>query len=590
MSGVNGWQLATLAAVAAAAEPGDAAGLACRAEYSLLDRAPEESVVPAAAVHGLGLLAWAPLGRGVLTGKYRHGTPADSRGASPHFTRYVGRHRTEHAARVVEAVATAADGLGTSPLAVACAWVRDRIGVSASVVVGARDRAQLLGSLAAEDIAAAGRDPLRARRCQPAWRTSDGRAPDRTSAELRVGPGVPDVFAEFCAAGLWPGLGQTLAAQLAEAGITRPERRDGGERWPALPRMTDRRANRLVTSFVGAGQLYDVVELLVPAGDPGPLGGPAGGRAGRRRRGRRCAPTRGGCWSLPDAAVAQADRLARAIDPDVRRDDPRRGRALVDWTLARFARDGHTAAPDRCRRRRRPRPFGVDADAGRSAPRSTAGGVVRVADPAGSGDPWVARHALAAAESAIADGLARLVRSAKPLAGEERCSGAVTDLDAVQAGAVSLAAAHGVSLLTGGPGTGKSRTVAAIVALCRKVDATIALAAPTGRAAKRLEELAGNNATTVHRLLGARPRGRGSDRSRAGRSGLDLRPRRRQPDRGRRGGGRRGLDAGRRARRRADRRPGRRHPPGDRRRPGAAAVHRAGPGARRPHRQRRRFR
>ena len=42
--------------------------------------------------------------------------------------------------------------------------------------------------------------------------------------------------------------------------------------------------------------------------------------------------------------------------------------------------------------------------------------------------------------------------------------------------------------------------------MCRAIDATIALAAPTGRAAKRLEELAGNNATTIHRLLGARPR------------------------------------------------------------------------------------
>jgi len=52
---------------------------------------------------------------------------------------------------VVEAVATAAEGLGTSPLAVACAWVRDRSAVS-SVVIGARDRAQLLGSLAAEEI------------------------------------------------------------------------------------------------------------------------------------------------------------------------------------------------------------------------------------------------------------------------------------------------------------------------------------------------------------------------------------------------------------------------------------------------------
>ncbi|MGI8418662.1 MAG: aldo/keto reductase, partial [Nakamurella sp.] len=68
-----------------------------------------------------------------------------------HYARYVGRHRTDVAARIVEAVATAADGLGTSPLAVACAWVRDSPGVT-SAVVGARDPAQLLGSLAAEDV------------------------------------------------------------------------------------------------------------------------------------------------------------------------------------------------------------------------------------------------------------------------------------------------------------------------------------------------------------------------------------------------------------------------------------------------------
>ena len=150
VSGVNGWQLATLAGWLKAGSPGTPL-VSVESEYSLLERGPEESVLPAAAVHGLGFLAWAVLGRGVLTGKYRHGTPADSRGASPHFTRYVGRYRTDQSARIVEAVATAAEGLGTSPLAVACAWVRDRSAVS-SVVIGARDRAQLLGSLAAEQI------------------------------------------------------------------------------------------------------------------------------------------------------------------------------------------------------------------------------------------------------------------------------------------------------------------------------------------------------------------------------------------------------------------------------------------------------
>jgi aryl-alcohol dehydrogenase-like predicted oxidoreductase len=148
VSGHAGWQLATHAAcLTAIGHP----LVAVQNEYSLLARSVEDSILPAAALHGAGLLGWAPLGRGVLTGKYRTGTPADSRGASVHFERYVAHHRTDAAARIVEAVVTAADGLGTSPLAVACAWVRDRAGVSAAVV-GARDAAQLLGALASEDL------------------------------------------------------------------------------------------------------------------------------------------------------------------------------------------------------------------------------------------------------------------------------------------------------------------------------------------------------------------------------------------------------------------------------------------------------
>ena len=148
VSGYAGWQLATLATWLSSI---GCPAVSAETEYSLVERSAEESLLPAAAVHGMGVLAWAPLGRGVLTGKYRHGTPADSRGASAHFSRYVGRHLRPDAARVVEAVVTAAEGLGTSPLAVACAWVRDRRGV-ASTIVGARDNAQLLGSLAAVDV------------------------------------------------------------------------------------------------------------------------------------------------------------------------------------------------------------------------------------------------------------------------------------------------------------------------------------------------------------------------------------------------------------------------------------------------------
>ena len=68
--------------------------------------------------------------------------------------------------------------------------------------------------------------------------------------------------------------------------------------------------------------------------------------------------------------------------------------------------------------------------------------------------------------------------------------------------AVELAAKRGVIILTGGPGTGKTTTVRGIVALFEKMGLDIVLAAPTGRAAKRMSELTGREAQTVHRLLG----------------------------------------------------------------------------------------
>jgi aryl-alcohol dehydrogenase-like predicted oxidoreductase len=146
VSNYSGWQLAT-----AAMTPSTFPLISTQVEYSLLERGIEREVASAALHHGIGLLPWAPLGRGVLTGKYRNGTPPDSRGASAHFAGYVEQHRNERAARIVQAVATAADGLGTSALCVALAWVRDRPGVVAPVV-GARDTNQLIASLEAEQL------------------------------------------------------------------------------------------------------------------------------------------------------------------------------------------------------------------------------------------------------------------------------------------------------------------------------------------------------------------------------------------------------------------------------------------------------
>lgn len=143
------WQL-TLAATTAEHRHGLSL-VANEVEYSLLAREGEDDVLGAASAVGSGLLAWSPIGRGVLTGKYRHGTPADSRGASPHLGGFVREYLDGPHRRVVDAVCTAAEGLGVAPVEVAVAWVRDRPGV-ASVLLGSRTAAQLRGALKAEEL------------------------------------------------------------------------------------------------------------------------------------------------------------------------------------------------------------------------------------------------------------------------------------------------------------------------------------------------------------------------------------------------------------------------------------------------------
>jgi aryl-alcohol dehydrogenase-like predicted oxidoreductase len=148
VSNYAGWQTAKAAAWQRA-WPGRAPIAATQMEYSLLQRGIEREVIPAAINLGIGILPWSPLGRGVLTGKYQTGTPADSRGAAEGYSRFISPYLDDRASRIVGSVMTAADGLGVSPLAVALAWVRDRPGVTAPIV-GARTAGQLKGSLDAD--------------------------------------------------------------------------------------------------------------------------------------------------------------------------------------------------------------------------------------------------------------------------------------------------------------------------------------------------------------------------------------------------------------------------------------------------------
>ena len=76
-----------------------------------------------------------------------------------------------------------------------------------------------------------------------------------------------------------------------------------------------------------------------------------------------------------------------------------------------------------------------------------------------------------------------------------------TTLDEMQKKAVTEAAGHGLFILTGGPGTGKTTTINAIIRFFEGEGSELRLAAPTGRAAKRMTEATGYEAQTIHRLL-----------------------------------------------------------------------------------------
>ena len=136
ISNFRGWQAAKAAAVA---------GLplvAAQAEYSFLERRAEAELIPALEDAGLGLMAWGPLGRGVLTGKYRGGIPAGSRGASGSEAAYVEQYLGEKPSRIVDAVCMAANGLGRTPQDVALAWLLSQHNV-ATAIVGPRTPVQL---------------------------------------------------------------------------------------------------------------------------------------------------------------------------------------------------------------------------------------------------------------------------------------------------------------------------------------------------------------------------------------------------------------------------------------------------------------
>jgi exodeoxyribonuclease V alpha subunit len=217
-----------------------------------------------------------------------------------------------------------------------------------------------------------------------------------------------------------------------------------------------------------------------------------------------------------------ADAIAQAVG--IPHDSPQRVRAGIQYTLSEAADNGHCYLPEPNLVADAVEILQVPADLVRTclADLAAAEGVIREPVPNPSSDgatiPAVYLVPFHRAESSLAGTLLRLQGASadrmpafagvdwdKALAWLRTRTGA--ELAAEQEQAVRLALTSKVAVLTGGPGCGKSYTVKSVITLAAAKRAKIVLAAPTGRAAKRLTELSGHPATTVHRLLQLRPGG-----------------------------------------------------------------------------------
>ncbi|MFD7294537.1 ATP-dependent RecD-like DNA helicase [Streptomyces sp. NPDC059897] len=221
-----------------------------------------------------------------------------------------------------------------------------------------------------------------------------------------------------------------------------------------------------------------------------------------------------------------ADRIAQSVG--IPHDSPERVKAGLQYALSQSTDQGHCFLPeerliaDAVKLLQVDTGLVIDCLAELALPDEDSGepGVVRETVPGEDGQPVTAIYLVPfhRAELSLSAQLLRLLRTQedrmpafqdvawdKALAWLADRTGA--QLAPEQEEAVKLALSKKVAVLTGGPGCGKSFTVRSVVELARAKRAKVVLAAPTGRAAKRLAELTGAEASTVHRLLELKPGG-----------------------------------------------------------------------------------
>ena len=217
------------------------------------------------------------------------------------------------------------------------------------------------------------------------------------------------------------------------------------------------------------------------------------------------------CAEIDGVGFTTADRIAQAIG--IARDAPERLEAGLQHVLDGALDQGHVCCPAPVLVERAAEVLEVDRDQARRSLRDSIEsgallGEVPASDPSDDGTPRVYLPVMRAAEEEVARRLCALRDAEGPSrsvqgSGWDRAGSTV--LTPEQSDAVGLLLRSKVGLLTGGPGVGKTTVLRTVVGAYRDAGLRVALASPTGRAARRLAEATGVEAQTLHRLFGIVP-------------------------------------------------------------------------------------
>jgi exodeoxyribonuclease V alpha subunit len=324
----------------------------------------------------------------------------------------------------------------------------------------------------------------------------------------RVVPSTVAGITRYLGSGLIKGIGPVFAARLVEAfGLdTLRVIDEAPERLREVPGIGPLRASRIAAAWAEQRDIRDVMLFLQGHGVS-----PSHAVKIFRTYGQAAiAAVKANPYRLAQdiygIGFKTADAIARELG--IARDAPQRAEAGILHVLRAMADDGHAYAPERELYREAETTLEIPAELLPAALAEAARQGRVVVETLADGSRAVYLAALHRAESQVAGRLAALLsapRQAMLLEAESATAWAEDQarlsLAREQRQAVHLALREKVLIVTGGPGTGKTTILGAILRVLDRAGWRMHLAAPTGRAAKRMAEAAGRPATTIHRLL-----------------------------------------------------------------------------------------